>query len=149
MKKKNKGNFKTGLIIIVGVLAFIFVVLVIYKNKQVIPPAINSNLGLPKTQKDDGIIPLTEEKKAQLQAIRNITGKIVSTKEDAINVAADNGEKLSLKIPEQGANFIKETIQTDGSFLDEKIELTKVPKNKQIDIQYNSTTKEVMLIVVK
>lgn len=149
MKKKNKNNFQASMVVIVGALAFILVILIIYKKKQVVPPAISPIVQLPMTQKDDGVVPLSEEKKAQLQAIRNITGKIISIKDANINVTVGNGEKLVLEIPEQGANFIKETVQADGSFLDEKIELTKIPKNKQIDIQYNSTTNEVMLIVVK
>jgi len=149
MKKKNKNNFRASLIVIVGVLAFILVILIIYKKKQVVSPVINPIKEETQIKKDTDIVPLTEEKKAQLQAIRNVSGKIVSIKAETINIAVDNGEKLTLKIPEQGANFIKETVQADGSFLDEKIELTKVPKNKQIDIQYNSAKNEVMLIVVK
>lgn len=151
MKKKNKGNFRAGLIIVVGTLAFILMLIFIYKNKNKkdISPVINSTPELSLPEKKDGVTPLTEEKKAELKAIRNITGKITAINDDSIDVIRSNGDALTLNIPDQGVNFVKESAQKDGSFLNEKIELSSVPKNKQINIQYNSTTNNVMLIVVK
>lgn len=146
---KRKGNLRTGLIIAVGALAFIFVVLIIYKKKQVAPPVTNPVPELPVTQENNGIVPLTEEKKAEIEAIRNIKGKITAIDTDSIEVVLTEGEKITLKIPQEGANFSSLTKQDDGSFMVKAISLSEISKDKEVDIKYNITTNEVLLVSVK
>jgi len=146
---KNKKNLQIGLIITVGVLIFSFLMSVIYKKKQNIIPVTNQNSELPITQKDEGTVPLTEEKKVELAAIKNIKGKIIATENSNIEVETTEGEKITLKAPLEGANFSILTKQEDGSFMVKAVGLSEIPKNKEADIQYNSTTNEVLLVNVK
>ncbi|MDO9231542.1 MAG: hypothetical protein Q7U36_03660 [bacterium] len=150
MEQKNK-KIILILIIVLAILAFIFAtIFAINKNKaknsSKTTPAVEKNLN---DDEEDQTPKISEEKKAQVAAIRNIKGKITAIDISAISVTPTTGEKLTLKVPQKGANFSSLTKQKDGSFMAKEIGLFEIPKNKEVDIQYNSTTNEVTLVTVK
>ena len=152
MKQKNKIIIAT-LIIFLAISSFVLVAIVINKKNNL---TNQSNISPKKTKteesqmvKNNAIIPLTEEQKAKIASTKNIKSKINAIDANAIEVIINGGEKLILKIPSEGANIISQTIQKDGSFLDKSITIDKIPKNKEVDIQYNGSTNEIMLIVVR
>ena len=81
--------------------------------------------------------------------IRNTQAKIISVNTGAIEITTEIGEKLTLKIPQKGASFIKQIKQANGEMLLEDIGLMDISKEKNVDIQYNGQTNEVMMILVK
>ncbi len=150
MEQKNK-KILMILIITLAILAFIFAtIFAINKNK--VKDASKTNQSSGKNLNDDEEDPtpkISEEKKAQVAAIRNIKGKITKIEVNSIEVIPTEGEKLTLKVPQKGANFSSLTKREDGAFMVKEIGLFDIPKNKEVDIQYNSTTNEVMLVSVK
>ena len=141
-------------IIALASIPFILVWIWIMNNKKeaVTSPVVSLNIEEyqnPQASEESIFIPLTEEKKAELIAIRNITGKITSININTIELIPTEGKKIILKVPSTGANFFSQTVQKDGSFLNKEIGLLELPKDKKVDIQYNSQKMEVMLVVVK
>ncbi|MFA6160366.1 MAG: hypothetical protein WC678_04765 [Parcubacteria group bacterium] len=146
MEQKNKSILAVS-IIVLAILTLILVAIIMKnKKKSVAPPKTNPNI--EESQKNS-TSQISEEKKAEVAAIRNIKGKITDIKIDSISVTPTTGEKLTLKVPQKGANFSSLTKQKDGSFMVKEIGLFEVPKNKEVSIQYNSTTNEVMLVEVR
>ncbi len=88
-------------------------------------------------------------KNIDLFATENITGVIVTTNIDFIEVLREDGEKMNLGIPSSGASFFKQIEQDNGEVLLEEIGLLNIPQNQKVDIQYDSQTREVRLIMVK
>lgn len=146
MEQKNKKNFQIGLIIILGVLVFTLMAMLAYKKKPVILPTNNPKIEEPQNKPVDQI---SEEKKVEVDEIINITGKLTSVDISAIEVTPTEGDKITLKIPQKGANFFSQTKREDGVFVTKEIGLFDIPTNKEVAIQYNSTTNEVMMIEVK
>ncbi len=145
MGEKNSKIVLTALIIILVIIAVVFVIMVMNKDKQSM-----SQETMPEiTQEtEEGVTPLTEEKKEELAAIKNTTGTLTSIDIGAIVVSTQERD-LTLKIPQEGASFVTQTIQEDESFLIEEIGLFDIPTDSEADVQYNGTTNEVMLVVVK
>jgi len=150
MEQKNK-KILMILIIILAILAFVFAtIFAINKNKTK-----NSPMRTPSSEKnlnddeEDPTPEISEEKRAQIAAIRNIKGKITKIEVSSIEITPTEGGKLTLKVPQKGANFSSLTKREDGVFMVKEIGLFDIPKNKEVDIQYNSTTNEVMLVSVK
>ncbi|MDO9231294.1 MAG: hypothetical protein Q7U36_02290 [bacterium] len=81
--------------------------------------------------------------------VENIIGKITDINVNRVSIATESGDALVLAIPSSGVSFVKQKILEDGSYLNERIALFDIPKNQDIDIQYNSETNELMMIVVK
>ncbi len=99
------------------------------------------------SKKDVVVDSQVEKKNAQI--IKNITAKIDLMDSNSIGITTSDGKKLTLSVLLESASFIEQTIKGDGIFSEKIIKLTDVPKNKMIDIQYNSETNEVMLITVR
>ena len=53
-----------------------------------------------------------------------------------------------LKIPQKEVSFRTQTLLADGSFLKKEISLVDISADEDVEIQYNSETNEVMLVVV-
>jgi len=147
MEQKNKSILAVSIIVLV-ILALVLVAIVMKNNKKKVtaPPSVS-----PKIEKSiEELIPqVTEEKKAEVAVTRNIIGKITAIKIDSISVTPAAGEKLTLKVPQKGANFSSLTKQKDGSFMVKEIGLFDIPQNKDVEIQYNSQKMEVTLVSVK
>lgn len=157
MEQKNKKIILISLVIVLAIVAITFGFLASKKDKapqketpqieqpkKIETPQLQEETQMPK----DGTFPLTEEKKKELESIATITGKIKSVEAGSISVKTET-EELTLKIPAEGANFISQTTQKDGSFLEKEIGVADLSVNDEVEVQYNNSTNEVMLIVVK
>jgi outer membrane lipopolysaccharide assembly protein LptE/RlpB len=82
-------------------------------------------------------------------AVQNIQAKINKVDISAIEVTTESGEKLTLKIPQQGANFYKVTKQKNNEMKSEEIGLFDIPKEQMVSIQYDGQNNQVMMISVK
>ncbi|MFZ2975445.1 MAG: hypothetical protein WA055_02310 [Candidatus Moraniibacteriota bacterium] len=82
--------------------------------------------------------------------IQTVTGKIVSFDANLENVQIDlnDGRRLSLIVRAGEASAIKQGKQKDGSFVNEPTGLLDVPKDRDVEIQYNAKNNELILIVV-
>ena len=147
MEQKNKENLRASLIVIISVLAFVLVVMLVYKNKKSIPQVINQKIEKLQNKEENKI---SEENVNEVEAkdIKFITGKIISIDISSVKIKTSDGE-LTLSIPEQNVSFLQKTTQKNGDLLMKEIGLFDVVKNKDVEIQYNSAKNEVMLIVVK
>ena len=147
MEQKNKKNLRASLIVIISVLAFVLVVMLVYKNKKSIPQVINQKIEKLQNKEENKI---SEENVNEVEAkdIKFITGKIISIDISSVKIKTSDGE-LTLSIPEQSVSFLQKTTQKNGDLLMKEIGLFDVAKNKDAEIQYNSAKNEVMLIVVK
>ena len=147
MEQKNKENLRASLIVIISVLAFVLVVMLVYKNKKSIPQVINQKIEKLQNKEENKI---SEENVNEVEAkdIKFITGKIISIDISSVKIKTSDGE-LTLSIPEQSVSFLQQTTQKNGDLLMKEIGLFDVVKNKDVEIQYNSAKNEVMLIVVK
>ncbi|HAT74096.1 MAG TPA: hypothetical protein DCS08_03755 [Candidatus Moranbacteria bacterium] len=147
MEQKNKKNIRASLIVIISVLAFVLVVMLVYKNKKSIPQVINQKIEKLQNKEENKI---SEENVNEVEAkdIKFITGKIISIDISSVKIKTSDGE-LTLSIPEQNVSFLQKTTQKNGDLLMKEIGLFDVVKNKDVEIQYNSAKNEVMLIVVK
>ncbi|KKP77758.1 MAG: hypothetical protein UR78_C0030G0006 [Candidatus Moranbacteria bacterium GW2011_GWF2_35_39] len=137
-------NYKKAIlmgVIIIFVILGIFLLIKVMKKTP--PTAVEapkvSQENINEESQQNGTYQLTEEERAELAQIRNTSGKIKSVDIDTIVIAEETGN-LTLKVPPTGA---------DGSFLNKEIGLLELPKDKKVDIQYNSQKMEVMLVVVK
>ncbi|OGI33143.1 MAG: hypothetical protein A2489_03405 [Candidatus Moranbacteria bacterium RIFOXYC12_FULL_36_13] len=146
-------NYKKAIlmgVIIIFVILGIFLLIKVMKKTP--PTAVEapkvSQENINEESQQNGTYQLTEEERAELAQIRNTSGKIKSVDIDTIVIAEETGN-LTLKVPPTGANFFSQTVQKDGSFLNKEIGLLELPKDKKVDIQYNSQKMEVMLVVVK
>ncbi len=90
----------------------------------------------------------TKEEEEDFAAINRIAGKVISAETGSIKILTTEGE-LTLKIPQSGAFFTKQIKQEDGSFLVEEMGVSDIQKDKEVFVQYNSKTNEVMLVVIK
>ena len=147
MEQKNKKNIRASLIVIISVLAFVLVVMLVYKNKKSIPQVINQKIEKLQNKEENKI---SEENVNEVEAkdIKIVTGKIISIDISSVKIKTSDGE-LTLSIPEQSVSFLQKTTQKNGDLLMKEIGLFDVVKNKDVEIQYNSAKNEVMLIVVK
>ncbi|MFZ2975084.1 MAG: hypothetical protein WA055_00460 [Candidatus Moraniibacteriota bacterium] len=129
-------------IIAVVLFAVIFLFIINRNYKKKISTSSGQNVQAPP-------VLLTEDKKTEIANAKNIIGKIVSINIDNIEIITSKGEKLTLNVPQAGASFVMQIIQKDGNFLNKEIGLFDIMKNKEVKIQYNSKTNDVMLIMVK
>lgn len=145
MGEKNNKIILAALIIILVIIAVVLVAILMTKDtKQVTQtPQVQEQTELKKE-----ITPLTEEKKEELAAIKVTTGTLTSIDIARINVLTPEGD-LELMVPQQGASFVNQTIQEDGSFLIEDVGLFDLPTDKEVEIQYNSASNTVMLVTVQ
>ena len=147
MEQKNKKNLRASLIVIISILAFVLVVMLVYKNKKSIPQVINQKIEKLQNKEENKI---SEENVNEVEAkdIKFITGKIISIDISSVKIKTSDGE-LTLSIPEQNVSFLQKTTQKNGDLLMKEIGLFDVVKNKDVEIQYNSTTNEVILVEIK
>ena len=147
MEQKNKKNIRASLIVIISVLAFVLVVMLVYKNKKSIPQVINQKIEKLQNKEENKI---SEENVNEVEAkdIKIVTGKIISIDISSVKIKTSDGE-LTLSIPEQSVSFLQKTTQKNGDLLMKEIGLFDVVKNKDVEIQYNSTTNEVILVEIK
>jgi hypothetical protein len=136
MENKKLRNILIGLVV-AGVLVLVVVIIL---NK-----------------KDNSVVSTTPEKEsAEAKAVRedfettyqNVTGTVTSVDFGALEVLLENGNKLSLKIPDKNVSFLSPIEQENGEILLENIGLFDIPQDQLVDIQYNTRTNEVMLVVV-
>ena len=170
METKTKKIILVILIIILIVAAVAFAVMMVRKANQSMsvsmPPesdvissknnsSSNSSVEtLPqeteKSMPEEGVVTqLSEEEKTKIANIKNVTAKITSISISSIKATTSDGEELNLIVPQSGASFTEQTVQKDGSFMNKEIGLLQVPKNKNVEIQYDSATNEVLLIIIK
>ena len=103
-----------------------------------------------KSMPEEGVVTqLSEEEKTKIANIKNVTAKITSISISSIKATTSDGKELNLIVPQSGASFAEQTTQKDGSFMNKEIGLLQVPKNKNVEIQYDSATNEVLLIIIK
>ena len=147
MEQKNKENLRASLIVIISILAFVLVVMLVYKNKKSIPQVINQKIEKLQNKEENKI---SEENVNEVEAkdIKIVTGKIISIDISSVKIKTSD-EELTLSIPEQNVSFLRKTTQKNGDLSMKEIGLFDVAKNKDAEIQYNSAKNEVMLIVVK
>ncbi|HAT74104.1 MAG TPA: hypothetical protein DCS08_03795 [Candidatus Moranbacteria bacterium] len=147
MEQKNKKNLRASLIVIISILAFVLVVMLVYKNKKSIPQVINQKIEKLQNKEENKI---SEENVNEVEAkdIKIVTGKIISIDISSVKIKTSDGE-LTLSIPEQSVSFLQKTTQKNGDLLMKEIGLFDVVKNKDVEIQYNSTTNEVILVEIK
>ena len=112
-------------------------------------PETQDESGEEVTVKDGETKELTEEEKTEVAAIKNVTAKITSVSLTSIKATTSDGAELSLTIPQTGASFTEQTTQADGSNIQKEIGFLELPKNKDVEIQYNSKTNTVRLVIVK
>ena len=92
---------------------------------------------------------IKKTKESSSSPIENVIGKIDYVDINAVGITTSNGKKLQLSILSEGVSFIKEIMQEDGVYLNENIALTDIPKDRDVNIQYNNKTNELMMIIVK
>ena len=79
--------------------------------------------------------------------IKNIVGRITSIKSSKIEVTSLDGKNLVLKIsPQAGASFVKQTLQPDGTILNEDVGLFDLPKNQYLRIQYYTQSNYIRIV---
>ena len=127
-------------LILAGVVAILLLILGIFVFKDKTKKPVleeKSNTGASEEQIEEATL------------IRNITGKIIDIgiEADTIKAIVSN-EEMNLKISSE-ANFINQAKQSDGSFLIKNINLYEIPRDKEVEIQYNEKTNEVLMIIVK
>ena len=150
MEEKNKKIIVVSLVAIFVVIAIVFIAMIMKKNKQTgILPVDIATEESQVAENQPGNVSLKKEKKEESATIKNVTGKIVSVDIGAIVVSLTEGEMLTLKVPAEGASFVKQTLQENGSPLIEEVALFDIPANAEVDVRYNSTTNEIMLLAVK
>lgn len=135
---------KKILIILVVVVAFV-AVLVFYLNsggveKEAVSPADNITVEDNKTEITEAINPL---------AVKNVTGKLTAVDIGEVKATTESGEEISLKISqEKGASFYKQTKEKEDTFFNAEIGLFDLPLNKDVQIQYDGETNELMMVIV-
>ncbi|KKP77760.1 MAG: hypothetical protein UR78_C0030G0008 [Candidatus Moranbacteria bacterium GW2011_GWF2_35_39] len=122
-------------IIALASIPFILVWIWIMNNKKeaVTSPVVSLNIEEyqnPQASEESIFIPLTEEKKAELIAIRNITGKITSININTIELIPTEGKKIILKVPSTGMEV----------FLIKKLDCWNCPRTKKWT--FNTTAKK-------
>lgn len=150
MERKNK-KILMMLVIILSILAFILMAIFAINKKREkdslkTTPSIENQTN---KEQEELSFQINEEKKVQVEAIRNIKGKIIVIDISAIEVISAEGEKLTLNVPQEGVNFLSQIKGKDGAFSVKEIGLLDIPKDKEVDIQYNSSNNEVMLVNVQ
>jgi hypothetical protein len=146
MEDKNKKI----LVILLVVVAFVAIVAFLLNNKKEAtptdptPPTIVEPTTNGENQPAD-TMPVTED----ILAIENITGKLTMVDIGAVKVETEAGEELTLNISqEEGASFIKQPKQGEDTFMNEEIGLLDLPLNKTVEIQYNTQSNNLMMVIV-
>lgn len=152
MEEKNR-KIMLAVLIIILIVATAVLVVMIMKNKNQSQPQPVPLAEMPQAEElaelEEGTVPLTEEKKEELEATVNTTGKLTMVDIGAVKATTDSGEELTLNISqEKGASFIKQTKQGEDTFLNEEIGLFDLPLNKEVEIQYNNKTNDLMMVIV-
>ena len=91
---------------------------------------------------------LTTEEQTEKKSIENVVGKITTINASYVEVIVGGAEKIKLDIPQSGVTFAKQT-KKDNKLISEEIGLFDLPKDKDVEIQYNSGTKKLMMVIVK
>ncbi|MFA6160115.1 MAG: hypothetical protein WC678_03450 [Parcubacteria group bacterium] len=106
-----------------------------------------------KSNQQETVVPIKASSRKEVKEydIQTVIGKVVSIDENAENIQINlkDGRKLSLIINAGAVDVIKQGKQKDGSFVNESIGLFNVPKDEDVEIQYNAKTNELLMIVVK
>lgn len=144
MEQKNKKNIQTILIVMVGVLAFILVMLFIVVKKQSLlnnqkNDFIQSEFQLQPIQKEDTQVTVESE---------TISAKITSMNIATIKIIKNDGQEMTLNVPSEGAKFFEES-KGDEKNQRTEIGLFQIPKDKEVEITYNKQNNDLMAVVVR
>lgn len=134
-------KIKIAIIVAVVVIVIISIAIVLMgSNKNKTP---NQQGGVVPTQ-------VSAKKAVKNDDIQTVVGKIVSFDANLENVQIDlnDGRRLSLVVRAGEASAIKQGKQKDGSFVNEPTGLLDVPRDRDVEIQYNAKNNELILIVV-
>lgn len=132
-----------------GVLAFFWLPIYQENQNQAKPNnQLNQKINQDNQAKNnqEGVSPLTEEEK-EIVTNTKLTKAILKTVDIGQITIETEGQELILKIPEENVNFVKQTPQEDGSILNEEIGLFDLPLDKEVEVQYNASKNEVMLVM--
>ncbi|MFZ2975699.1 MAG: hypothetical protein WA055_03715 [Candidatus Moraniibacteriota bacterium] len=132
-------------------LFFFVFILVMMKIENKRKPAISDNEIMENSSSIKNAEPvssLTRDEKDKLENVENIAGRINFINVGSIKISTNKGE-LILKIPQKEVTFTMNVLQKDGSFISRKIGLLDLPKDKDVDVSYNSKTSELISILVK
>lgn len=136
----DKQKIKIVIIIATAILAFVAIVVFLLggknKNSNEQETFIPSNVSLQKeTKKED---------------IRNITGRVLSVDANVenIQIGLSGDRKLNLTTRAGEFSILKQGKQADGNFVNEIIGIFDVPKDQDVEIQYNGQTNELIMILV-
>lgn len=130
-------------IIIFSVIAFVFLVLIgvmIFAGKKEVKKDFNLQENLPNND---------FQKNLNLSTIEYITGVVGEVDIDFVEIILENDEKIILKVPASGASFFKQVEQENGDIFLKDIGLLNIPQNQTVDVQYDSQTREIRLIIIK
>ncbi|KKQ13990.1 MAG: hypothetical protein US27_C0006G0008 [Candidatus Moranbacteria bacterium GW2011_GWF1_36_78] len=67
MEQKNKKNLRASLIVIISILAFVLVVMLVYKNKKSIPQVINQKIEKLQNKEEIGLFDVVKNKDVEIQ----------------------------------------------------------------------------------
>ncbi|HAT73848.1 MAG: hypothetical protein US30_C0004G0051 [Candidatus Moranbacteria bacterium GW2011_GWF2_36_839] len=93
---------------------------------------------------------VSARKEVKEDNIQTVVGKILSIDANVenIEVGLNDGRKLNLYMQSGEFSVIKQGKKKDGTFVNETIGLLDVPKNQDVEIQYNAKNDELIMIVV-
>jgi hypothetical protein len=131
-ESKNK-NRNILIVAIVAIIIGIFVVVIFLGQKDKV-----NNIIKPK-------------KSTEIQSnevVKKVRAKIDSVSFNSIEATTSNGEKLKLNIAPE-TSIVKQTLKGDGVFSEENMAVLDIPKDKLVDVQYNSQSNELMLLTVR
>ena len=134
-------KIKIAIIVAVVLIVVISITIVLVGNNK------NKTLNQQKV-----VVPVdvSAKKEVKNDDIQTVVGKIISIDANAENIefSLNDGRKLSLIVQSGEASFIKQGKKKDGTFVNETIGLLNVPKNQDVEIQYNAKNNELIMIVV-
>jgi cell division protein FtsL len=143
---ENKKRVIMILMILMLISASIFIYL-IYKNKQ-------TTTTTPTTPPKTALEKEVEEKTPSEEDVLNI--KMTKATIKKIDLAkltvylTEEDQELELNISQdEPVSFVKQTKQEDESMLNEEVALLDLPLDKEVEVQYNSKTKQLLMVILK
>jgi hypothetical protein len=140
-KNKMKEKNKKILIPLIAVVFFAAAVFFIINKKASDKTA--SNISTATIEKKE------EASQPETEPLKNIKGQIKSVDISGIKVLTEEKEEIFLKISqEKAAHFFESTKKKEGGFTNKEIGLLDLPLNKDAEIQFNSQTNELRMIII-
>jgi cell division protein FtsL len=143
---ENKKRVILILMILMLILASIFIYL-IYKNKQTTPTTPTT---LPKTalEKEVEEKTLTKEEVANIKTVKATIKNIDLAKLKVHLIEEDQELELNIS-QDEPVSFVKQTKQEDESMLNEEVALLDLPLDREVEIQYNSKTNQLLMVILQ